>query len=80
MTDRGKPGRSGDRERGEFTRASLEALQRVLDSLPMHIFWKDTDSVYLGCNRDFARVAGIDSPDEIVGMSDFDLAWKPGDA
>ena len=51
-------------------------LQSVLNELPMGVFWKDCDSVYLGCNKMFAEVAGLTSPAEIVGKTDYDLPWK----
>jgi two-component system cell cycle sensor histidine kinase/response regulator CckA len=55
-------------------------LQMVMDSIPQFIFWKDRQSVYLGCNQNFARVAGVGQPANIVGKTDFDLAWKPEEA
>ena len=51
-------------------------LQSVLDSIPVRVFWKDTESLYLGCNRLFAMDAGLESPGQIIGKSDFDLAWR----
>ena len=51
-------------------------LQLVIDTIPQRVFWKDRDSLYLGCNRSFARDAGLDDPALIVGKTDFDLAWK----
>jgi PAS domain S-box-containing protein len=53
-----------------------QLLQLVMDNLPECIFWKDIDSVYLGCNRKFAELAGLETPEEIVGKNDYDLAWK----
>ena len=61
----------------EATRTSQEMLQLIMDNVPQSIFWKDTDSVYLGCNRNFARDAGIGSPDEIIAKTDYDMPWKP---
>lgn len=55
---------------------SQQILQQILDSLPQSIFWKDCHSVYLGCNRNFAKDAGLDLPDEIVGKTDYDLPWN----
>ncbi|MFI5182615.1 MAG: ATP-binding protein [Thermoanaerobaculia bacterium] len=55
---------------------SEQLLQLVIDSIPHRVFWKDRDSVYLGCNRSFARDAGLDGPSLIVGKNDFELAWK----
>ncbi|MFN6569793.1 PAS domain S-box protein [Dendronalium sp. ChiSLP03b] len=56
-------------------RQSKQLLQLVIDNIPQGIFWKDRNSVYLGCNRNFARDACVDSPDEIVGLNDYDLPW-----
>jgi PAS domain S-box-containing protein len=53
-----------------------QLLQIVIDSIPQRVFWKDQNCVYLGCNRSFARDAGMDDPALLVGRNDFELAWK----
>jgi two-component system NtrC family sensor kinase len=60
----------------ENLRKSQEMLWLVMDNIPQSVFWKDRNSVYLGCNRNFARTAGIDASNEIVGKTDYDLPWK----
>jgi PAS domain-containing protein len=55
---------------------SEQLLQIVIDSIPQRVFWKDRNSVYLGCNRSFAGDAGMDDPALLVGRNDFELAWK----
>ena len=50
-----------------------QLLQLVLDTIPQKVFWKDLNLVYLGCNRLFAKDAGLSSPEEIAGRTDFDL-------
>ncbi len=57
-------------------RSSRYLLQLVMDNIPQAIFWKDGNSVYLGCNQKFAEVAGVDSPENIVGLTDYDLSWQ----
>lgn len=57
-------------------REAQHMLQTVLDTIPVGVFWKDPDSVYLGCNRLVARDAGLESPAEIVGKRDTDLIWS----
>ena len=57
-------------------RQSRKLLQLVLDSIPVRIFWKDTQLNYLGCNRQFARDAGLHSPLDIIGSNDFHHPWK----
>lgn len=64
----------------EKLRKSQEMLQLVMDNIPQSIFWKDRNSVYLGCNHNFARLAGIGSPENIVGKTDYDLPWKKEEA
>jgi len=60
--------------------ASRQMLRLVLDNIPQRIFWKDRQSVYLGCNKTFAEDAGIQDPELIVGMNDYDLPWKKEEA
>jgi diguanylate cyclase (GGDEF)-like protein/PAS domain S-box-containing protein len=55
---------------------SRQMLQLVVDNIPMLAYWKDSNSVYLGCNQAFATQVGLSSPTEIVGKTDFDLPWK----
>ncbi len=55
---------------------SADFLRLVVNSIPDFVFWKDRDSVFLGCNNAFAKAAGMDSPDQIVGKTDYDLCWK----
>jgi PAS domain S-box-containing protein len=64
----------------EKLRSSQEMLQLVMNNIPQFIFWKDRNSVFLGCNRNFAQLAGIDSPEDIVGKTDYDLSWKKEEA
>ncbi len=54
---------------------SRHMLQLVLDTIPARVFWKDLNLNYLGCNHLFARDAGLASPEEIVGRSDYQLGW-----
>ncbi len=54
---------------------SEQLFQLLIDNIPHSVFWKDRNSVYLGCNRNFAEDAGIGEPENIVGKSDYDLPW-----
>jgi len=53
---------------------SQDMLQTVINNVPQHIFWKDINSVFLGCNKNFANAVGLQNPADIVGKTDFDLA------
>ncbi|MFE4105115.1 PAS domain-containing protein [Almyronema epifaneia] len=64
-----------DRKQAANIRRSAELLQLVLDNIPQYIFWKDRNSVYLGCNRRWAEMAGIQDPEAVIGLTDEDLPW-----
>lgn len=50
--------------------------ESIINDLPnYYIFWKDLNSVYLGCNKAFATLANVGSPENIVGKNDYDLPW-----
>ena len=65
-----------DRESGAELQRSQEVLHAVLDAIPVRVFWKDKDLRYLGANTALARDGGFDSPDEIIGKDDYDMAWS----
>lgn len=63
-----------ERKRAERAVQEQEAFLRlVLDAIPQHIFWKDTDLVYRGGNHAFAEAVGLEDPEELVGKTDADL-------
>ena len=51
-------------------------LRNIIDTIPHVVFWKDRSSRFMGCNRAFAKTAGLASPDDVVGKTDYDLPWK----
>ncbi len=51
-------------------------FQLVLDSIPSRVFWKDVNLVYRGGNQRFLTDAGVDSFEELLGKTDFELAWS----
>ncbi len=52
---------------------SNKMLQLVIDHIPSRVFWKDIDSNYLGCNRNFALDADCTNTNEVIGKTDSDL-------
>lgn len=56
-------------------RRSSNLLQDVLDAIPSRVFWKDRDSRYLGCNRQFAMDAGVPDTAALIGRTDRELCW-----
>ena len=56
-------------------REQKELLASIIRHAPIRVFWKDLDLRYVGCNIQFARDAGLASPDDLIGKSDFDMGW-----
>ncbi|MFO7570208.1 MAG: PAS domain S-box protein [Smithellaceae bacterium] len=66
-----------ERKKFEDALAQSQAmLAQIISTLPARIFWKDADFKYLGCNSLFAFDAGLNSPEDIAGKTDKDLAWS----
>lgn len=55
---------------------SIERLNYIITKVPGYVFWKDKDLKLMGCNENFAKQVGLSSPDEIVGITDYDLPWE----
>jgi two-component system, sensor histidine kinase and response regulator len=68
------------REQRQLAQQALNESQRmlktVLDTIPVRVFWKNTDLTYLGCNFLFAQDAGLHQAEDICGKTDLDLPWS----
>lgn len=49
------------------------SLQTIIEKLPGHVWWKDKNLVYLGCNDRAYQVLGLSSRDQYVGKTDDEL-------
>lgn len=64
-----------ERLRNEEACRQKERYQKaLLDNFPYAVWLKDTDSRFLSVNTGFARTFGANSPEELVGKNDFDIA------
>ena len=59
----------------EALQASIRINEGIINSIPVRVFWKDKNLVYLGCNNVFAHDAGFKDPKEIIGKDDFQMGW-----
>ena len=55
-------------------------LDLLINNLPQYIWWKDLNSVFLGCNEKTANFVGLKSAKEIIGKTDFDIYDTKSDA
>jgi two-component system cell cycle sensor histidine kinase/response regulator CckA len=56
----------------EILRKSEERFRVLVNNLPVKVFTKNRESVYLDCNPKYAQDLGI-NPEEISGRNDFDF-------
>lgn len=64
------------RQSSEALHEAQQMLRLVLNQIPQAIFWKDRNSVYLGCNYRLTLDAGYISPEELIGKSDRQMPWS----
>lgn len=50
-------------------------LENIIAHMPGHVYWKDKNGIYLGCNNRQAQSAGLKFGYELIGKTDFDLPW-----
>lgn len=55
------------------TLISKQILRKVLDHIPINVFWKDTASNFLGVNAISLKGMALESESDIIGKSDFDF-------
>lgn len=51
-------------------------FRNILSEIPTHVYWKNLDGEYMGCNKFQAIETGLSSVDEIIGLTDFEMPWK----
>ncbi len=50
-------------------------INDLINQIPAPIFWKNIDSVFLGCNQFFVDLSQLSTPADIIGKTDYDLPW-----
>lgn len=48
-------------------------LNTIIDSVPIAIYWKNTDGVYLGCNIAMVKKSNFTSKEDVIGKTDEEL-------
>ncbi len=60
----------------EAFRTSQKFIEDIINAIPVRIFWKDKNLVYLGCNTVFANDAGFANSKDIIGKDDYQMVWR----
>jgi PAS domain S-box-containing protein len=67
---------SGRERAEEAMQVSKQIMDEIINTIPVRVFWKDKNLVYLGCNAAFARDAGFANPKDIIGKNDNQMGWR----
>jgi PAS domain S-box-containing protein len=67
---------SGRERAEEAMQESKQIMDEIINTIPVRVFWKDKNLVYLGCNAAFARDAGFANPKDIIGKNDNQMGWR----
>ncbi len=65
---------TNDKEKAEQKAELMKFYGEILNKMPGHVYWKDLDFIYQGCNKNQANNLGFNHPKEIIGKTDFDLS------
>src|SRR3990172_8669011 len=57
-------------------KSGQQLIEGILNAIPVRVFWKDRNLIYLGCNAAFARDAGFADPKDIIGKDDYQMGWR----
>jgi len=55
-----------------YTKDQLETFT----DMPFYAFVKDENGKYVWCNQHFVKLVKMNSADEIIGKTDFDMPWS----
>ena len=55
---------------------SQQIIEGIINAIPVRVFWKDKNLVFLGCNSLFAQDAGFADPKDIIGKDDYQMVWR----
>ncbi len=53
----------------------IDYYENIIAKMPGHVFWKDKDGVFLGCNDQQAKTLGLKSRHDVVGKSTYEMIW-----
>ncbi|MEI6851220.1 MAG: PAS domain S-box protein [Bacteroidota bacterium] len=66
-----------ERKRAEAElQASQQIIAGIINAIPVRVFWKDKNLVYMGCNAAFVKDAGFTNAEDIIGKDDYQMGWS----
>jgi PAS domain S-box-containing protein len=50
-------------------------LEEIIAKMPGYVFWKNKQLVYMGCNDNLIKDAGLATRSDLIGKTDLELPW-----
>lgn len=47
----------------------IDTLKQIIEHIPTHVYWKNKNGIYQGCNKAQAATLGLKSPEDIQGKT-----------
>ena len=67
-----------------FVSFILDYFDKIIACMPGNVYWLNKNSIFLGCNDNVAKMLGLKSRDDIIGMTHAETAqlthWSAGQA
>ncbi len=73
-TDPSKQNNSKEKSQKKDMTEMIAWYENIIDAVPGHLYWKDKNGVYLGCNQYMATSYQFKSKSDIIGKTDR-LLW-----
>lgn len=65
-----------EKEKAErLNQDAFHNFEYIISRMPGYIYWKNTESQYMGCNNNLAKISHLAKPADIVGKMDEDFEW-----
>ena len=58
----------------EICRTNNVNLEKLLDAMPLNVYWKDKNGRYLGCNLAQAHFFGLQNSAQLIGKTDLEVS------
>lgn len=64
----------------EYITSVYDYLEKIISKLPCVVFWKNLDFVYVSCNDRFITILNLQSREQLIGKTDYDINVSLGTA
>jgi len=60
----------------DYAKIMVDYYENIIAAMPGHVYWTNKEGIYLGCNDNDAKFLGLNSRQDVVGKTIYDLEAK----